>query len=64
MFLLKKDKFTGNEIDWRYSESNIITIIVKMVLNIDFWINKIMDKIFIHLPGLSLFAICKKIKNV
>jgi SAM-dependent methyltransferase len=61
LFLLKKDKFIGNDIDWKYSEKNIITIIVKTILNIDFWINKILDRIFIHLPGLSLFAICKKI---
>jgi SAM-dependent methyltransferase len=58
--LLKKEKFNGSEIAWKYSEKNILTIIVKLVLNIDFAINKILDKIFIHLPGLSLFAICKK----
>jgi SAM-dependent methyltransferase len=61
LFLLKKDKFAGNDIGWKYSEKNLITMIVKTVLNTDFWINKILDKIFIHFPGLSLFAICKKI---
>jgi hypothetical protein len=64
IFLFKKEKFTGNDIGWKYSEKNIITIIVKTILNIDFWVNKILDKIFIHLPGLSLFAICKKVKNI
>jgi SAM-dependent methyltransferase len=64
IFLFKKEKFTGNDIGWKYSEKNIITIIVKTILNIDFLVNKILDKIFIHLPGLSLFAICKKVKNI
>jgi predicted phosphohydrolase len=34
--LIKKDKFTGNEIEWKYSEKNIITIAVKKILDIDF----------------------------
>ncbi|GBU27720.1 hypothetical protein R84B8_01260 [Treponema sp. R8-4-B8] len=59
-FISKKDKFAGNDIGWKYSEKNIITIIVKTVLDIDFWINKILDKIGIHLPGLSLIAVCRK----
>ena len=62
IFIFRKNKFTGNDIDWKYSEKNIVTIIVKTILNIDFWVNKILDKIFIHLPGLSLVAICKKKK--
>jgi hypothetical protein len=64
MFLLRKEKFVGNDVGWKYDEKNIITVAVKMVLNIDFQINKILDKVFIHLPGLSLFAICKKVKNI
>ena len=55
-----KDKFSGNEIGWNYSEKNVITIIIKTILDIDFWINKILDKIGIHLPGLSLFAVCRR----
>jgi hypothetical protein len=37
------------------------TVSVKTILNIDIFINKILDKNFIHLPGLSLLAICKKV---
>jgi len=59
-FISQKNKFTGNDISWKYPENNILTIIVKMVLDIDFWINKVLDKIGIHLPGLSLFAVCRK----
>jgi SAM-dependent methyltransferase len=59
-FISKKDKFGGNDIGWKYSEKNIMTIIVKTVLDIDFWINKILDKIGVHLPGLSLIAVCRK----
>jgi SAM-dependent methyltransferase len=61
-FIQKKDKFCGNDNSWNYPEKNIITIIIKTVLDIDYWINKILDKIGIHLPGLSLFAICQKNK--
>ena len=60
VFISKKNKFTGNDIGWKYSEKNIITIIVRTILDIDFWINKMLDKIGIHLPGLSLIAVCRK----
>jgi hypothetical protein len=35
--LLKKDKFIGNDVYWKYHDKNIITILATMVLNIDFW---------------------------
>jgi len=63
MFLFGKDKFDKNDIAWKYSEKNIITQTVKLVLDIDFWLNGILDKIRIHLPGLSLVALCKKVKS-
>ena len=59
-FIFNKNKFSGNDIGWKYSEKNIVTIILKSILNIDFWINKALDKIGIRLPGLSLFTICYK----
>jgi SAM-dependent methyltransferase len=61
VFLFRKEKFSGNEIAWKYSEKNVITIIIKAVLDMDYWINRILDKIGIHLPGLSLIAMCRKI---
>jgi SAM-dependent methyltransferase len=63
VFMLKKEKFSGNESMWKYSEKFLLTIVIKLILNIDFWINKILDKVFIRLPGLSLFAICRKTEN-
>jgi len=60
IFLFRKDNFSGNEIAWKYSERNIITIIVKTVLDMDFWLSKILGKTGIYLPGLSLIAICGK----
>ncbi|MDR1418620.1 MAG: class I SAM-dependent methyltransferase [Endomicrobium sp.] len=57
----KKSNFRGNNDKWPYSEKHIITVTVKTILNIDFFINKILDKIGVRLPGLSLLAICKKI---
>jgi hypothetical protein len=62
--LFKRDKYTGNDGYWKYSEKHIITVIINGALNMDFWIHKILDKIGIHLPGLSLLAVCRKIKNV
>jgi SAM-dependent methyltransferase len=60
LFMFKNEKFDGNEIEWKYSEKNIITIFVKTILDIDYWINKVLDKIGIHLPGLSIMAVCRK----
>jgi SAM-dependent methyltransferase len=61
MGMLKKEKYAGNEIKWKYQTKNIITQIVKLILDVDFTINKILDKVFIHPPGLSMLAVCKKI---
>ncbi|MCR4924837.1 MAG: hypothetical protein K5917_00955 [Clostridiales bacterium] len=43
---------------WKHSEKNIITRTVVFILDLDYWICKIL-RIF-HFPGLSLFVICKK----
>ncbi|MDR2045982.1 MAG: class I SAM-dependent methyltransferase [Rickettsiales bacterium] len=59
--IVKKSDFKGNEDKWSYSEKHIITVTAETILNIDFFINKILDKIGIHLPGLSLLAVCKKV---
>jgi hypothetical protein len=40
----KKDRFIGDDIGWKYSEKNIITILIKKILDIDYWINKMLDK--------------------
>jgi hypothetical protein len=60
----KREKYTGSPTSWKYSEKHILTVVLKGALNMDFWIHKILDKIGIHLPGLSLLAVCRKIKNV
>jgi SAM-dependent methyltransferase len=60
LFLFRKNKFDKNDIAWKYSEKNIVTKAVKLVLDIDFWVNRILDKIGVHLPGLSLIALCRK----
>ena len=46
--------------NWRYSESCIITVIIKRILDLDFMVNRCLSKILIKLPGLSLCIICKK----
>jgi hypothetical protein len=58
--LLKGDNLKGTYIGWKYTEKHVKTKFLKGVLNMDFMVSKILDKIGIHLPGLSLTAICKK----
>ncbi|MDR0304418.1 MAG: class I SAM-dependent methyltransferase [Chitinispirillales bacterium] len=58
---LKKEKSDYKSNKWNYSENHFLTIFIKTILNLDFAINRILDKIFIRLPGLSLIAVCKKI---
>lgn len=63
-FLLENKKSTKNEAVgigmWKHKENSLITKILKLSLNIDFKINSILNKTFIHLPGLSLLAVCSK----
>jgi SAM-dependent methyltransferase len=59
----KKESAGNSEVGtWYYSEKNIITIIVKSILNIDFYINKLLNSVHIHLPGLSLLVVCRRRK--
>jgi len=45
---------------WKYDEKSLITRFLFVVLNADFFINKILSRIFIRFPGLSLLAVCRK----
>jgi len=51
------DKVLGG---WNFSDKHIITRLIYVILNIDFWICTFFAKFNIYLPGLSLLAICKK----
>ena len=61
-------KFSGMNIDpqhkvisgWPYGRKSPITRAVKGVLDIDYRINALLGKAHLDLPGLSLFAVCKK----
>ena len=57
---LKKEKYSGNEIEWKYPSGSFITILIKIILNVDFYINSFFSKINIMIPGLSILAICRK----
>ncbi len=46
---------------WKHDDKSLITRLIVIALNIDFFINKLINKIFIRLPGLSLLVICRKI---
>jgi len=56
-FFKKKDYGVGN---WKYEEKSIITRAIRCILNLDFVVNRCLNKLFIRLPGLSLCIICKK----
>lgn len=45
---------------WKYSGESFITRSIKFVLNVDFGINAILNKLGVHLPGLSLLAVAIK----
>ena len=45
---------------WRHNEDSIITRSLVLILNMDFFLNKLLNKIHLRLPGLSLLAICRK----
>ena len=45
---------------WKFSERNAVTVLVKKALNADYKINILLAKAHLGLPGLSLFAVCRK----
>lgn len=45
---------------WKYREKGIITSFVTGCLNLDFKVNRLLSRIGIRLPGLSMLAICRK----
>lgn len=45
---------------WRFSEKSRLTRCIVRFLNIDFYANSTLDKLHIHLPGLSVVAVCRK----
>lgn len=51
------DEGIGN---WGFAEDHFVTRFISGVLNLDFDINYLLSKIGIPLPGLSLYALCRK----
>lgn len=45
---------------WKFDKNSFITKFIFNMLNLDFFLNKLLNKISIRLPGLSVLAICKK----
>lgn len=45
---------------WGHKENGLVTVSIKTVLNLDFFVNRLLNRIGITLPGLSVLAICKK----
>ena len=45
---------------WGHTEGSVITRLLVLILNMDFFLNKLLNKIHLRLPGLSLIAICRK----
>jgi SAM-dependent methyltransferase len=59
---LKKQKYDPDKYltaMWKHEEKGFVTQMLKFTLNLDFAINKFFGKLGIHLPGLSLFVLCR-----
>lgn len=53
----RKRKVTSH---WKYSERNFITRCLVGILNLDFALSRLLNKVGIIIPGLSLLVICRK----
>lgn len=51
-------KFTAN---WKYSQKNFLTWFLTTCLNLDFSVNRMLSRIGIRLPGLSMLVVCKRV---
>lgn len=51
-------RFTAN---WSLAQDNILTKILTTCLNIDFGFNRMLGRIGIRLPGLSMIIVCRKV---
>jgi SAM-dependent methyltransferase len=49
---------------WSFPEKNLFTQCIIRFLNMDFFINRLLGKCHIYLPGLSVVAICRKKNGV
>lgn len=47
---------------WKFKENGLITGFVKGCLNLDFAFNRVLSKIGIRLPGLSMLVVCRKMQ--
>jgi len=45
---------------WYYNEQNVLTKFLKFLLNIDYRLNKLIDRLSLPTIGLSLIAVCQK----
>ncbi|MBQ9512144.1 MAG: hypothetical protein IJR58_03025 [Lachnospiraceae bacterium] len=45
---------------WKYGRRHPMTLLVQMVLDLDFTVNRFFGERRMHLPGLSLFVVCRK----
>lgn len=57
---LKRESQNNGIGNWKYSERSFITRLLTFILDIDFCLNKMLNKLGVRLPGLSLLAVCRK----
>lgn len=58
---LKLYKFSRNELSsWKYSRKHFFTFITRKILTVDFIINKLVSRLKLKLPGLSICILYKK----
>lgn len=51
-------KFTAG---WKFNQKNLITGFLTAILNLDFGICRLLGKVGIRIPGLSMLVICRKV---
>lgn len=54
----RKQKVTSY---WKSSEGSVLTRCIVWFLNMDFSVNRMLNRIGIRMPGLSLLAVCRKV---
>lgn len=57
---LKVDPEIKRTVGWKFSERNFVTVILRKALNADYRMNRYLAQKDLSLPGLSLFAVCRK----
>lgn len=48
---------------WQHGEKSIVTRLLTGCLNLDFTVNRMLSRMGIRLPGLSMLVVCRKVQD-